>query len=177
MARVKPGFSVPVIKSLDEADAMLARIAAYRRQINLAELSMNEEVDAIKTRVAAETEPARAEIAVLEQSIIRYCDYNKAELFAKAKSLRLSFGIVGYRASTAMRLLSGKWTWERVLAALRDGGQTQCIRTKYEVDKEALKALPPENLASVGVKAVQSDTFFYELEETEMAAQAENTAA
>ena len=38
MARVKPILNVPVINSTEEADALLARIAGLKRQIDLVEL-------------------------------------------------------------------------------------------------------------------------------------------
>ena len=37
------------------------------------------------------------------------------------------------------------------------------------MDKEALRQLSPERLAAVGCRLEQSDLFFYELNETELA--------
>lgn len=62
-----------------------------------------------------------------------------------------------------------KTTWEQVLGLIRDAGMPECIRTKQEVDKEVLRQLPPERLASVGCRLEQSALFFYELNETELA--------
>ena len=62
-----------------------------------------------------------------------------------------------------------KTTWEQVLGLIRDARMPECIRTKQEVDKEALRQLPPERLAAVGCRLEQSDLFFYELNETELA--------
>ena len=163
--RVKPvPASLPVIQTLEDADATLARIAAHKRQIALVELGAAEGIEAVKLRAAEESEPARQEIAVLEQSLIRWADYNKPDLFARKKSLELTFGVIGFRASTKLKTLS-KWTWERVLGALKDAGLATCVRIKEEVDKDALKGLAPEKLAEVGVKAVQEDAFYYELDD------------
>ena len=163
--RVKPApASLPVIASLEEADATLAEIAAQRRQIALVELGAAEQIEQIKLTAATECEPARQRIAALEQALMRYADYRKPDLFTKKKSVDLTFGAIGYRASTKLKTAS-KWTWERVLGALRDGGRRDCIRTKEEVDKEALKALSPEQLAQYGVKAVPEDAFYYELKD------------
>ena len=62
-----------------------------------------------------------------------------------------------------------KTTWEQVLGLIRDAGMPECIRTKQEVDKEALRQLPLERLSAVGCRLEQSDLFFYELNETELA--------
>lgn len=164
MTRVKPILNVPVINSTEEADALLARIAGLKRQIDLVELSAAEEIDRVKLHAATETEPFRQEIAGMEQALIKYAEYHKPDLFAKKKSLELCFGVIGYRASTKLRTLT-KWTWERVLGALREDERRDCIRVKEEVDKEALKTLAPDVLARYGVRAVPEDAFFYELKD------------
>ena len=162
--RVKPNLS-PVtfpVHSLDDVDAALAQIAARKRQIDLIGLGVAEQVDEIKTRAAAETEPIRLEIAALELAIGRFAEASKAELFSKKKSVQLQFGIVGFRASSKLKTLK-KWTFERVLATLRDTGMREYI--KEEVDKEKLKGLAPETLAGIGCTVVQEDVFYYELPE------------
>ena len=50
--RVKPVLQVPVIKSTEEADAVLAEIAAHRRKIELYEIGLRESVDALKIECA-----------------------------------------------------------------------------------------------------------------------------
>ena len=149
--RVKPNLSPAAfpVHSLEDVDAALAQIAARKRQIDLIGLGVAEQVDEIKTRAAAETEPIRLEIAALELAIGRFAEASKAELFSKKKSVQLQFGIVGFRASSKLKTLK-KWTFERVLATLRDTGMRKYIRVKEEVDKEKLKGLAPETLAGIG---------------------------
>ena len=162
--RVKPNLSPAAfpVHSLEDVDAALAQIAARKRQIDLIGLGVAEQVDEIKTRAAAETEPIRLEIAALELAIGRFAEAGKAELFGKKKSIQLQFGIVGFRASSKLKTLK-KWTFERVLATLRDTGMREYIRVKEEVDKE--KGLAPETLAGIGCTVVQEDVFYYELPE------------
>ena len=50
-----------------------------------------------------------------------------------------------------------------MLAALKERGMTDFIRTKEEVDKEKLKGLAPETLSEVGCTVKTEDTFYYEL--------------
>ena len=64
-------------------------------------------------------------------------------MFTKRKSLDLTFGILGFRASGKLRLLP-EHTRDSVLQALHDDGRTDLIRVKEEPDKEALKAGTPE---------------------------------
>jgi phage host-nuclease inhibitor protein Gam len=168
MPRVKPTSTAPLLKNLDDVDEALAEIAGHKRVLGSIEASMNDEIDEIKRRAASEAEPIRQEIARMEDAVTRYAAYHKPELFAKKKSLDLTFGVIGYRASSKLRLLS-KVTWEAVLQNLRDFDLREFIRVKEEPDKEALKGLPPERLKELGCKVVQEDTFFYELSEQALA--------
>ena len=103
MSRIKPAATTVVIKSTEEADTVLARIAAHKRRIELIDLSAAEEIDEVKARAAAEAEPIKQEIAGLEQSLLRYADYARDELFRGRKSLQLTFGTIGYRLSTKLK--------------------------------------------------------------------------
>lgn len=164
MPRVKPAPASVVIKSTEEADIVLARIAAHRRQLELIDLSAAEEIDRIRTRAAAEAEPIKQEISGLEQSLVRYADYAKDELFRGRKSIQLTFGTIGYRMSTRLKTLP-KWTFERVLHALKLAGKTDYIRIREEVDKERLRGADPDMLKQYGLRLVSEDTFYYELPE------------
>lgn len=167
--RVKPEINLSVIKSLDEADAVLGKIAALRRDISIIENGLNERIDAMKLDAAAEAEPARRQIAELEDILGRYALYAKGELFKERKSLELTFGSFGFRSSTRIALASRKDTWEQVTQELRDREMTEHYRTKYEPDKDALKGLSEPELKSLGLKLMQEDKFFYETAEQELA--------
>lgn len=164
MSRIKPAATTVVIKSTEEADTVLARIAAHKRRIELIDLSAAEEIDEVKARAAAEAEPIKQEIAGLEQSLLRYADYARDELFRGRKSLQLTFGTIGYRLSAKLKTLP-KWTFERVLESLKAGNKTEYIRIKEEVDKERLRGAAPELLKQHGLWLVTDDVFFYELSE------------
>ena len=146
--RVKPILNIPAVTTLEEADATLAQIAARKRELALIELGLKEDVDTLKLKCAEASEPIKQDIEVLEQALIRFGESKKSELFVKKRSRELTFGIIGFRASSAVKTMR-KTTWEQVLGLIRDAGMPECIRTKQEVDKEALRQLPPERLAAV----------------------------
>lgn len=162
--RVKVAITVPTVNTLEEADVMLSEIAARKRNIDLIKAGLNESVDALKVKAAAEIAPISLEVEALEQALARFGEANKDTLFAKVKSRALAFGEIGFRASTKAVLLNRKWTWERVLAALKEKA-LGCIRVKEEVDKDALRGLKPEDMEAVGVKLQKDDGFYYELKE------------
>lgn len=166
--RIKPVLTVASINTLEEADTMLACIAARKRELTLHELGLKEDVSKLKLECSAACEPIKNDITGMELALARFAEARKAELFAKKKTVGLTFGSFGYRASSTLKTLK-KLTWDNVLGFLAERGMSACIRTKPEVDKEALRQLPPEQLAEVGCRLVQEDTFFYELIETEIA--------
>lgn len=162
--RVAVVLNLPTVNTLEEADVMLSEIAARKRNVELIKSGLNESIDALKVKAAAESAPLLQEVEVMEQVLARFAEANKETLFAKIKSRALSFGEIGFRASTKAVLLNRKWTWERVLNALKEKA-LGCVRTKEEVDKDALRGLKPEELESVGVKLQKDDGFYYELKE------------
>ena len=126
--RVKPILNIPAVTTLEEADATLAQIAARKRELALIELGLKEDVDALKLKCAEASEPIKQDIEVLEQALIRFGESKKSELFVKKRSRELTFGIIGFRASSAVKTMR-KTTWEQVLGLIRDAGMHKCIRT------------------------------------------------
>ena len=165
--RVKPVIQVPVISSVEDADAVLAEIAARKRQIELHEISLREGVDALKAECTAKCEPHKIDITAREQALVQFALSRRDEIFKTRKSVDLTFGTFGFRASSAIKTLR-RVTWEQVLNLVKERG-LPCVRTKEDVDKEALRGLDPETLSGLGCKLVQEDTFFYELAETDLA--------
>ena len=165
--RVKPVLQLPIINSTEEADAVLAEIAAHRRKIELYEIGLRESVDALKTECTDKCEAHKQAISTREQALMQFALARREDVFKGKKSVTLTFGSFGFRASSTLKTLR-KFTWERVLNLVKDR-ELACVRTKEEVDKEALRALDAETLAAVGCKLVEEDTFFYELADTELA--------
>jgi phage host-nuclease inhibitor protein Gam len=166
--RTKLAATAPTIKSIEDADAVLAKIAEHKREIALIENMLNERIDAEKANAAQEAQPHKTQIEVLGQALLNFSEYYKDELYKDRKSLALTFGSIGYRASTKIKLLYKK-TWEGGLEALQsEEAMDKYIRTKQEPDKEALKGLSEDRLKSFGCKLVQEDTFFFETAEQDL---------
>ena len=172
--RVKPVLQAPAITNTEQADQALAEIAAARREITRMELVFKEETANLKAQLAEDCEPYRQKVASLEQGLLLFATSERETLFAKRKSLPLTFGTIGFRAASALATLKKSITWGAVLEKVKELG-LEAIRVKEELDKEALKAMSPEKIASVGCKIVQSDDFFYEVNETDGIAQPSTT--
>lgn len=146
------------MESWDEVNDALKEMARLRVKVNAAEAKMNERINAAKETAAHVTDHWLRRYAELEEAVESYCKANKAE-FARRRTKSLFFGEVRYRVSTKIMLMSGA---EAVLEALRKLGLTQYIRTKEEVDKDAMKALDDNTLAKVGACRATTDTITVE---------------
>ena len=86
------------------------------------------------------------------------------------KSVQLTHGVMGRRLGTAaLKLLNKSWTWESVLARLREVFGARFVRlAEPEVDKPAVKKadLSADQLKAVGLKVEQAESFFAEPDRT-----------
>ncbi len=142
----------------NDVDHALKRIGELDRHLGWIEATSNEKIDAIKAASKEDAAPLAAEKQGLEAAMKEYCEANRGE-FAKVKTRDLIFGSVGFRLSTKVVIKRVADT----LQALKDFGLTQCIRFKEEADKEAMKALDSETLASVGATLKTENAFGYEV--------------
>ena len=166
--RVKPVLQLPVIKSTEEADAVLAEIAAHRRKIELYEIGLRESVDALKTECTDKCEAHKQAIEVRGQALMQFALARREDVFKGKKSVTLTFGSFGFRLTSTLKTLR-KVSWDQVLNLVKSRKLAKCIRTKEEVDKDVLRKMSAETLAAVGCKLVVEDSFYYELADTDLA--------
>ena len=171
--RIKPVLNLHVIKDLVGADSTLAEIAELNRHIDVIEAGMNEQIDQLKLHAENDCQPYKQRREELEQALMHFAKENKENLFGKAKTQRLTFGNLGFRQSTTL-MPKAKGGFARVLEVLQEHELDQYIRTKQEVDKEALHGASEKTMVLVGVRLQVSNTFFYEINEQELDG---NTAA
>ena len=152
------------LQSWDDVDRCLAEIGRIDRELGLIEAGQQESIDQIKASAKLAAEPLQNKKLGLELAIKDYAEANRAE-FAKVKSRELTFGIIGFRLSTSVVIKRVADT----LQALKDLGLAHCIRTKEELDKDAMRNLPLETLHNVGASLRQVDAFGYEVKREALA--------
>jgi phage host-nuclease inhibitor protein Gam len=145
------------LRGWDEVDDAIRRYGLLRVQRDEFEAELHRRVTAIKDDMAKEIAPLDSEMESLERAVKEYTEANK-EGFKASRSRALTFGTVGFRLSTSLRIKSVAFTVEK-LKELRLVG---CIRMREEPDKEALRDHSDETLEAVGVKRVQTDAVFFE---------------
>lgn len=145
------------ITTIDE----LARIETEIRQLTAAR-------DGRLQAVRDEHEPAIEALTSQRDSLAlsaeKFAQINRDELLpAKAKSAETPLATFGFRlGQPTLKLLNRSWSWDSVLLALRDNGLARLIRKKEEPDKEGIKQLSETQLAAVGCRIDQTETFFVE---------------
>jgi phage host-nuclease inhibitor protein Gam len=158
-----------IISDLAQADEALRQLGEIARESAQIESGMNAQIDQVKAVAKAQMEPLTASRKRLEDALAVFGTQKKAELFpARKRSQELTFGLIGFRRATSLRLMA-KRTWGSVLERLEALGFTSAIRTKREVDKPAMADWSDEQLETVGVKRETSDEFYIELKQEALA--------
>lgn len=163
MARSKP--NPHIVDSREQAEGTMAEIAALDRKLAALSVAMNKELDAAKEKAALAAAPLAARRKELESGLAVFAVLNRKELFPDgAKSLDLGFGLIGFRASTKI-VQQNNISAEVTLERLRKFKFLDGIRTKEEVNKDAMATWTDERLETVGLRRQKSDGFFVEVKE------------
>lgn len=143
----------------DEVNAAIAEIGMLQRERLRIEAEMNDELAAVKARYDAEAKAPGERLAELAKGVQLYCEANRVALTkdGKVKFHTFATGEVKWRMTPFAVSLKNV---AEVLALLKAKGLRQYIRTKEDVDKEALLT-DREKLAEPikGVNFVQKEEF------------------
>lgn len=149
----------------DEFDAACDEIARIEVQRRGMESLRDEEMNAVMDKHNPAIIILRQQQEALVQKADAYATANRDELLpAKRQSGETKLALFGFRwGNKALALLSNRWTWEGVIASLKAAGMAAFVRTKEEVDKDAVKDQLAESvLAQHGMRIKQSETFWVE---------------
>ena len=167
--RIKP---VPyIVADRAQAEGALAEMAALDRDLSGSEVEMQERIDAATAEASQKSLALVTRRKELADAVAVFAKLNRQELFAKAKSLDLGFGVIGFRLSTKIAQVRGI-TVEMTLEKLRQYGLADGIRIKEEINKETALGWPDERLELVGLRRQQADTFFIEIKKDAIPADA-----
>jgi len=148
-----------VPQSLDGAATFLVLIGAARRKIEQVENELNTEVEHLKNQAAKKVEPLADEMRELFEGLYAYAESHRSELTdgGKIKTVSVMSGDFGWRMTP--QAVSIRNT-EKVLEELHSKGFLSFIRTKEEINKEAMLELPSVATTVKGVKIGQYELFF-----------------
>ncbi|MBP8975083.1 MAG: host-nuclease inhibitor Gam family protein [Bacteroidetes bacterium] len=164
---MKPKIEV-AIKSFDEIDGYLAELGAIEASLQHEEAKLNEQEQKARQEFKERTENLVSRKNDILVTLETFCIGNKNE-FEKTRVLEFVHGNIGFRTTPPkVTMLNRKYNINTVLELLKKIKLTKYIRTKEELDKEAVladyaaKEINDPKLASVGLKIDQSEVFICE---------------
>jgi phage host-nuclease inhibitor protein Gam len=164
-ARLKKKTAESLIETQQDFERLIGEITEgtiVQRQLQNA---MDEELAAVRAKYERELPGLEREIGEKLSLAQEYCDAHR-DLFPKdRKSIEVLHAVVGYRTGTPKLKLARGWTWDRTLEKLQANRVMRWIRTKAEVNKDAIltdRDATPAVLEVYGVRIVQDETFYVE---------------
>lgn len=149
-------FVVPTNR--DECALFINKIGNLSREINVKTTAMNDEIALITDAYTCQFTPLQEELKNLTQAVQIYCEANRDELTGGGKSKSAGFitGTVQWRQRPPSVSVRGI---EAVLEALKSFGLTRFIRTKEELNKEAILNEPSAvaSIAGLNIKTGSED--------------------
>jgi phage host-nuclease inhibitor protein Gam len=149
-------IETPALQSRDDVDGAIREIGGIDIGLERIDAVATNAINRIKSKAGTKAAPLLAQKKLLLRQLQQWAEGHREE-FGDKKSLSLLFGELGWRASTRLKkILSPVQIVERVKSLLLDW----CIRVKYEVDIEAVKALPEEVIEAAGCELEKIDAFW-----------------
>lgn len=149
---------VRVPQTRDEVADAIAKIGDHTRSRARIETAMNDELAVVKRRFEEQAEPHNMAIGALIVGVQTWCEANRVALTdgGKVKTAAFASGEVRWRntpPSVAIRSM------ENVLKELLKRGLERFVRTKEEVNKEAILAEPEAVKGVPGISIKSTEEF------------------
>lgn len=168
MSTKSPRIKAKTIATRSEFERVVDDISRSSVQLRKLEAARDRKLQEVRSEWDGAIAREQERIESLTLMAENFAETNRGELLpSKAKSGETPLAYYGFRlGNTTLKLLSRAWSWEKVLEELGAKNLTQFIRVKREPDKEGLKQhLDAEQLAAVGCRVDQAETFFIEPKE------------
>lgn len=165
--RIKSQAAEFVCATQQEADAAIGEIGRLQRQRETIKTAMNEELASIKDRYEAQAGPLGETIRTLSHGVQIWAEVNRSDLTrdGRTKTAKLGAGEIRWRTrppSVTVRAAG------LVIEALKRLGLERFVRTKEEVNKEAILAEPEAVQDIKGISITQGEDFIVVPFETQL---------
>lgn len=150
-------LTTPVPTTTPEAEALLFTIGEAQRQVAAIEVRMNEVLATARADFEAEAQPINTQIEQDFAALHVWAEAHKeALLIGKLKTARLATGEVSWRTSPPSVRVTKV---DDVIKRLRALALDRFVRTKEEIDKEAVLREPDAVEAIKGIEISQKEEF------------------
>lgn len=152
--RIKNAAAAYVPQSRDAVVCDILRIGDLQREAARLETEMNDAIAEITEKYASQIAPLKTSIETLSKGVQGWCEANRDELTngGKVKTANLVTGDVSWRQRPPSVSIRGM---DAVMETLERLGLQRFIRTKQEINKEAI-LLEPKAVAGVAGITVKS---------------------
>jgi phage host-nuclease inhibitor protein Gam len=157
-----------VAQSREDVNAAIAEIGRCQRERARIEAEMNDNLATIRAEYEKAAKPHADRIADLQHGIHVWCEANRQDLTreGKTKTARFASGEVAWRTRPpSVRLTAAA---DVVIKALKALGLSRFIRTKEELDREAVLKEPAAVEAVRGISISQREDFVVTPDETKL---------
>lgn len=163
-------------ESIETVQGWHGDYAATQAQIKSITGTMEQELAAVRAKYEPQLTPLIEQSEELAEKMQWWAEANKAS-FDKKRSKETLFGKFGFRTGTPKLKLVKGFTWESVLNLLKKGQWGEYVRTKDEVNKEAILAAAEQlekqggffGKENTGIYVDQDEAFFIEVKEEQPA--------
>lgn len=153
----KPAVAVAVPRDAAEVSSAIGSIGIVQRELVRIEAAMNDELALVKERWEAVAEPHRKSIADITQGVQVWCEAHRAELLkGDAKTAAFPAGEVQWRVRPPRCVIRGV---EAVLDTLHRLGLSRFVRSKEEINKDAILNEPEAVRGVAGISIEQGEDF------------------
>ena len=160
--------------SIQDVENGLYEIAKRDAEVAKMEARMNQKINSIKEKFDEESRQLRSESDMLRSEVAAFCIKNKSE-FIKERTKNFTIGSIGFRTNPPkVQLLNRKYNLKTAIELIKRVFDGSYVRTKEEIDKETIladysqKKLTDEQLAGVGLKVDQDESFFLDVKWEEL---------
>ncbi|HDL7646512.1 TPA: host-nuclease inhibitor Gam family protein [Yersinia enterocolitica] len=152
--RIKSAAAAYVPQNRDAVITDIKHIGDLQREASRLETEMNDAIAEITEKFAARIAPIKTDIETLSKGVQGWCEANREELTngGKVKTANLVTGDVSWRVRPPSVSIRGM---DAVMETLERLGLQRFIRTKQEINKEAI-LLEPKAVAGVAGITVKS---------------------
>ncbi|AKH36877.1 MULTISPECIES: host-nuclease inhibitor Gam family protein [Nitrosomonas] len=153
VTRLKTKAQAYVPQTRDEAAADIRKIGDLQRQLIRATTEMNDAIAHITQNFQPRLDAISAQLKTLQEGVQGYCEAHRLELTdgSKVKTANLITGEVQWRQRPPSVSIRGS---ENVIEMLKRLGLVRFVRTKEEVNKEAILNEPDEVRGVAGISVV-----------------------
>ena len=162
------------LESWDDVDRLLSKLGKKEPELTSLESELSSGIQGLKDKHTPKIKTLRTDVEAARESITDFVLAHKSDLTEDGgKTKVLDHGTISLRFGKPSLETVGRTTWaqvlERVIALLPPRLKTKFIRTKEELEKDAIKdaiaggELPEDKRKALGIALVQAETVYYEL--------------